>query len=116
MLSFVFHFVLENILDQRFPYKEIPANITKTHRPSLTRPVDGFWGLGLPGLVLEPLIQGVRPADGFYTSDPGYLENSTSSKSHGALEPHDNELQRAPIISYEELLGERRLLFQYFSI
>ena len=29
-----------------------------------------------------------------------------------ALQTHDNGLQRAPVISYEELSGDRRPLFQ----
>ena len=33
-----------------------------------------------------------------------------------ALQTHDNGLQRAPVISYEELSGDRRPLFQQFSI
>ena len=28
------------------------------------------------------------------------------------LQPHDIELQRAPVVSYEELSGDRRPLFQ----
>ena len=33
-----------------------------------------------------------------------------------ALQTHDNGLQRALVISYKELLGDRRPLFQKFSI
>ena len=39
-------------------------------------------------------------------------ENRMSSNPRRGLQPHDIELQRAPVISYEELLGGQRTLFQ----